>query len=71
MYSKKQSLIIHENKKNLFTRKTKIFLIIQYPGELKSFTVWCNQIGTVFEAMLSWTALTWHLRTKTTFKPNM
>ena len=33
-----------------------------------SFTVWSNQIGTYFAEMSSWTALTRHLGTKTTFK---
>ena len=31
-------------------------------------TVWCNQMKTVFSEMSSWTALTRHLGTKTTFE---
>ena len=34
---------------------------------LHSYTVWCNQMGTVFEEMSSWAALIWHLGIKTTF----
>ena len=32
-----------------------------------TYTVWCNQMETVFAQMSSWTALTWHLRLKTAF----
>ena len=31
-------------------------------------TVWCNLMGTAFEEMLSWTALTWYTVLKTAFK---
>ena len=31
-------------------------------------TVWCNQIGTVFAELSSWTALEWYTVMKTAFK---
>ena len=31
-------------------------------------TVWCNQMGTVFAEMSSWTALAWYTVMKTAFK---
>ena len=34
----------------------------------RSSTVWCNQTGTVFTEMSSWTALTWYTVMKTAFK---
>ena len=34
-------------------------------------TVWCNQIGTVFAEMSSWTDITWHLMEKTIFQTIM
>ena len=45
-----------------------IFLDTLVKVNVSLFTVWCNQVGTVYAEMSSWTASTRHLGMKTIFQ---